>query len=89
LTQAFHLNLKQVKDVLVAIIKAGDAALLRILVTRVRVIVTVLVTEATMTVTEAAREIWCVGPTTAKSLVISTMRRMTAARSHQLFKTLQ
>ena len=71
------------------IITARDVALLRTLVTRVRVIVMVLVMEVTMTVTEAAEEIWCVAPTTARSSVISTMRRMTAARSHQLFKTLQ
>ena len=57
--------------------------------TRVRVIVMVLVTEVTMTATEAAEEIWCVAQTTAKSSVISTMRRMTAARSRQLFKMLQ
>ena len=57
--------------------------------TRVRVIVMVLVMEVTMTATEAAEGIWCVGQTTAKSLVISTMRRMTAAKSRQLFKTLQ
>jgi len=59
---------------------ARDAALLRTLVTRVRVIVTVLETAARMTATEAAREIWCVGPTTARSSDITTMRRMTAVR---------
>ena len=52
--------------------------------TRVRVIVMVLVTEVTMTVTEAAEEIWCVGPTTASSLELTTMRRMTAVRSPRL-----
>ena len=63
------------------IIMVRDAALLRILVTRVRVIVMVLVTVARMTATEAAEEIWCVGPTTASSLELTTMRRMTAVRS--------
>ena len=79
----------QVRDVLGGIIMVRDAALLRTLVTRVRVTVTVLVTEVSMMDTEAAEEIWCVGPTTARSLVISTMRRMTAARSRHPFKTLQ
>ena len=73
----------QVRDVPGEIIMARDAALLRTLVTRVRVIVMVLVTEVTMTVTEAAEEIWCVGPTTARNLVITTTRRMTAARDHE------
>merc|ERR1711982_21734 len=89
LTQAFHLNLKQVKDVLAAIIKAEDAALLRILVTRERVTVMVLVMEVTMTATEAAEEIWCVGPTTARSSATTTMRRMTAARSRDKRKLLR
>ena len=46
-------------------ITAGDAALLTTLVTLERVIVTVLVMEVSMMVTRAAREIWCVAPTTA------------------------
>ena len=62
------------------IITARDVALLRTLVTRVRVIVMVLVMEVTMTVTEAAEEIWCVAPTTASSLEHTSIPRMTAAR---------
>ena len=75
----FYLYL-QVKDVLVAIIKTGDAALLRTLVTRVRVTVMVLVTEVTMTVTEAARETSSAAPTTVSSLVPTIIPRMTAVR---------
>ena len=57
--------------------------------TRARVTVTVLVMAATMTGTGAAEEIWCVAQITARSLVTSTMRRMTAVRNRQLFKILQ
>ena len=64
-------------------ITAGDAALLTILVTLERVTVMVLVMEVTMTATEAAREIWCVAQITARSLVTTTMRRMTAARDRE------
>ena len=73
----------QVRDVPGEIITVRDAALLRTPVTRVRVIVMVLVTAARMTVIEAAEEIWCVGPTTASSLELTIMRRMTAVRRHQ------
>merc|ERR1711862_928674 len=48
------------------IIMARDAALLRTLVTRVRVTVMVLVTEVTMTVTEAARETSSAAPTACR-----------------------
>ena len=57
--------------------------------TRVRVTVTVLEMAVTMTATGAAEEIWCVAQITARSLVTSTMRRMTAVRNRQLFKMLQ
>ena len=59
---------------------AGDAALLRPPVTRVRVTVMVPGMAATMTAIEAARGTWCVAPTTASSLAPTTTRRMTAAR---------
>ena len=52
--------------------------------TRVRVTVMVLVMEVNMMDMQAAREIWCVGPTTASSLELTTMRRMTAVRSPRL-----
>ena len=61
--------------------KAEDAAHQRILVTRERVTVTGLVTGGRMMVTGAAGGIWCVGPTTARSLDIIIMKRMTAAKS--------
>merc|ERR1711862_452181 len=70
----------QVRDVPGEIIMARDAALLRTLVTRVRVTVMVLVTEVTMTVTEAARETSSAAPTTVSSLAPTTIPRMTAVR---------
>ena len=66
---------------LAEISKAGDVALLRILVTRVRVTVTGLVMEDRMTVTGAVRGIWCAGLTTARSLDTIIMKRTTAAKS--------
>ena len=66
---------------LVVISKAGDVAPLRILVTRVRVTVTGLVTVDRMMVTRAAEGIWCAGPTTARSLDTTIMKRMTAVKS--------
>ena len=62
------------------IITARDAALLRTLVTRVRVTVTVLVMEVTMTVTEAARVTSSAAPTTVSSLAPTITPRMTAVR---------
>jgi len=70
----------QVRDVLGEIIMVRDVALLRTLVTRVRVIVMVLVTEVTMTVTEAARVTSSAALTTVSSLVPTTTPRMTAVR---------
>ena len=59
---------------------AGDAALLRPPVTRVRVTVMVPGMAATMTAIEAARGTWCVAPTTASSLEHTSIPRTTAAR---------
>jgi len=76
----------QVKDVQVATIKAGDAALLRTHVVRERVIVMALVMGDSMMDMMDAREILSVGATTASSLVVSIMRRMIAAKNLQILQ---
>ena len=68
--------------------RIGDVALLRILVTTVRVTVTGLGTGVIMMVIEAARGIWCAGRTTVKSSDTFTMRRMTAVRNLHSFRML-
>ena len=72
----------QVRDVVGVTSMVAGVAPRRNPVVRERVTVTVLGTEAAMTVMRAVSRVWCVGPTTARSLVTTTMRRMTAVRSH-------
>ena len=69
----------QVRDVVGVTSMVAGVAPQRNPVERARVTVTVLGTEATMTVMRAVRRVWCVGPTTARSLAPTTMRRTTAA----------
>jgi len=73
-----HLNLNKIRDVLVETTMAAGAVHQRILVTMERVTVTVLEMAVLMMVTLGAREILCVEATTAKSLDLTSMRRMIA-----------
>ena len=68
----------QVRDVVGVTSMVAGAVPRRNPVERARVTVTVLGTEATMTGIRAVSRVWCVGPTTARSLVCTTMRRTTA-----------
>ena len=65
------------------IIRAGDAALLSSLVTRERETVMDLEMEANMTAMPGVRETSCVVPTTALSLVCTSILRTTAVREHR------
>ena len=62
---------------------AEDAALQRILVVRERETVMGQVMEVSMMETEDALETLCVAATTARSLVLTTMIRMTAVREEK------
>jgi len=62
----------------------GDAAHQRILVGREREIVTEQEMEVSMMETEDVVETLCVAATTASSLELTTMTRMTAVRGQQL-----
>ena len=68
----------QVRDVVGVTSMVAGAVPRRNPVERARVTVTVLGTEATMTGIRAVSRVWCVGPTTARSLAPTTMRRTTA-----------
>ena len=61
--------------------RAGDVALLRVPVMLARATVTDLVMEVSMTATEAARQGWCVGPTTVSSSVPTSTPRTTAVNT--------
>ena len=74
----------QVKDATVVTTGPEDAALLRILVVKGKVIVMVQVTEEAMMVKKAAKEILFVEVTIAKSLASFSMKRMIVARNLQL-----
>ena len=63
---------------LVVTITGGDAAPPRFPAAMVRVTVPDPEMAAAMMVLRAVSRVWCVGPTTARSLVCTTMRRMTA-----------
>ena len=63
---------------LVVTITGGDAAPPRFPAAMVRATVTVPEMVAVMMDMRAVSRVWCVGPTTARSLVCTTMRRMTA-----------
>jgi hypothetical protein len=67
----------------------GGAAHLRTLVVRERGTVMGQEMEESMMETEDAGLGWCVGVTTARSLVLTTMRRMTAVRGWSQHKVPQ
>ena len=68
----------KVKDVVVEITKVEDVALQRSLAVKVKGIVMGLVMEVNMMEMPDVKEIFFVEATIVKSLVITTMRRMTA-----------
>jgi len=79
-------SLFQGKDAQVVTIKEGDAALLKTRVVKEREIVMDLVMEVSMMDMMDAREILNVAATTASSLVVSTMKKMIAARNLQILQ---
>ena len=76
----------QGKDAQVVTIKEGDAALLKTRVVKERETVMDLVMEDSMMDMMDAREILNVAVTTASSLVVSTMKKMIAARNLQILQ---
>jgi len=74
-------NLRQVRDAVVVIIKAGDAVLRRILVMRARVTVMDLVMEVVMMAMLGVKEILFVGVIIVRSLENIIMKKMTAVRN--------
>merc|ERR1712096_255585 len=83
LFQGFLLNLPQVSGAEVVTMMVGDAVLQRILAMKERETVTELVMEVLMMETEDVVETLCVAVTTARSLVPTTMTRMTAVREQR------
>ena len=73
-----HMHTFKVKDVVVEITKVEDVALQRSLAVKVKGIVMGLVIEVNMMEMPDVKEIFFVEATIVKSLVITTMRRMTA-----------
>ena len=79
-----HFIYFQAKDAMVVTMGPEDAALLRILVTKGKVIVMVQVMEEAMMVKKDAKEILFVEATTARNLASFSMKRMIVARNQQL-----
>ena len=66
---------------MVETIKTEDVALRKILVMKEKATVMGLMTEANTMVTRGVKEVFCVEATTATSLVLIFMKRMTAVRN--------